>query len=192
MPFDFVVLYGSVREARQGIKAVRFISDQLARRGHATTLVDPLEKRLPLLDRMYKEYKKGEAPAVLERLAKTYRAADGFVIVSGEYNNGVPPALKNLLDHFLEEYFFRPSAIVCYSAGAFGGVRAAMQLRMTLAELGMPSIPSIFPIPRVQDAFDDNGRAKQPVLEQRIGRFLDEFEWYAEALRRGRETGTPY
>ncbi|MFL5265676.1 MAG: NADPH-dependent FMN reductase [Stellaceae bacterium] len=192
MPFDFVVLYGSVREARQGIKAVRFISDQLARRGHATTLVDPLEKRLPLLDRMYKEYKKSEAPAVLEGLAKTYRAADGFVIVSGEYNHGIPPALKNLLDHFLEEYFFRPSAIVCYSAGAFGGVRAAMQLRMTLAELGMPSIPSIFPIPRVQDAFDDNGRAKQPVLEQRIGRFLDEFEWYAEALRRGRETGTPY
>jgi NAD(P)H-dependent FMN reductase len=192
MPFDFVVLYGSVREARQGIKAVRFISDQLARRGHATTLVDPLEKRLPLLDRMFKEYKKGEAPPVLEALAKTYRAADGFVIVSGEYNNGIPPALKNLLDHFLEEYFFRPSAIVCYSAGAFGGVRAAMQLRMTLAELGMPSIPSIFPIPRVQDAFDDNGRAKQPVLEQRIGRFLDEFEWYAEALRRGRETGTPY
>jgi NAD(P)H-dependent FMN reductase len=192
VPFDFVVLYGSVREARQGIKAARFVVDQLARRGHATTLVDPLEKRLPLLDRMFKEYKKGEAPAVLEALAKTYRAADGFVIVSGEYNHGVPPALKNLLDHFLEEYFFRPSAIVSYSAGAFGGVRAAMQLRMTLAELGMSSIPSIFPIPHVQDAFDDDGRAKQPVFEQRIGRFLDEFEWYAEALRRGRETGTPY
>jgi NAD(P)H-dependent FMN reductase len=192
MPFDFVVLYGSVRETRQGIKAARFVVDQLARRGHATTLVDPLEKRLPLLDRMYKEYKKGEAPPVLEALAETYRAADGFVIVSGEYNNGIPPALKNLLDHFLEEYFFRPSAIVSYSAGAFGGVRAAMQLRMTLAELGMSSIPSIFPIPHVQDAFDDNGRAKQPVIEQRVGRFLNEFEWYAEALRRGRETGTPY
>jgi NAD(P)H-dependent FMN reductase len=192
LPFDFVVLYGSVRETRQGIKAARFVVDQLARRGHATTLVDSLEKRLPLLDRMYKEYKKGEAPPGLEALAETYRAADGFVIVSGEYNNGIPPALKNLLDHFLEEYFFRPSAIVSYSAGAFGGVRAAMQLRMTLAELGMSSIPSIFPIPHVQDAFDDNGRAKQPVIEQRVGRFLNEFEWYAEALRRGRETGTPY
>jgi NAD(P)H-dependent FMN reductase len=53
------------------------------------------------------------------------------------------------LDHFLEEYFWRPSAIVCYSAGQFGGVRAAMQLRMTLAELGMSSVPSIFPIPRI-------------------------------------------
>jgi hypothetical protein len=56
----------------------------------------------------------------------------------------------------------------------------------------MPSIPSIFPIPHVQDAFDDRGAAKQPVFEQRIGRFLDELEWYAEALRQRRERGTPY
>jgi NAD(P)H-dependent FMN reductase len=192
MSLNFVVLYGSVRETRQGIKAARFIVDQLARRGHTTTFVDPLDHRLPLLDRMYKEYAKGDAPPVLETLAETYRAADGFVVVSGEYNHGIPPALKNLLDHFLEEYFFRPSAIICYSAGAFGGVRAAMQLRMTLSELGMPSIPSIFPIPHVQDAFDDCGRAKQPSFQQRVGRFLDELEWYAEALRRARERGTPY
>jgi len=192
MSLRFVILYGSVRETRQGIKAARFIVDQLARRGHTTTLVDPLDHRLPLLDRMYKEYAKGDAPPVLERLAGTYRAADGFVVVSGEYNNGIPPALKNLLDHFLEEYFFRPSAIVCYSAGAFGGVRAAMQLRMTLGELGMPSIPSIFPVPHVQDAFDEDGQASQPIFEQRLGRFLDELEWYAVALRRGRERGTPY
>jgi len=67
-----------------------------------------------------------------------------------------------------------------------------MQLRMTLGELGMPSIPSIFPIPHVQDAFDDSGRARQTSFEQRAGRFLDELEWYAETLRRGRERGTPY
>ena len=99
---------------------------------------------------------------------------------------------RNVAALVVEEYFFRPSAIVCYSAGAFGGVRAAMQLRMTLGELGMPSIPSIFPIPYVQDAFDDGGRAKQPIFAKRIGRFLDEFEWYTEALRRARERGTPY
>jgi NAD(P)H-dependent FMN reductase len=58
MPLHFVILYSSVREARQGIKAARFVVDQLGRRGHATTLIDPLEKRLPLLGRMYKEYKR--------------------------------------------------------------------------------------------------------------------------------------
>jgi NAD(P)H-dependent FMN reductase len=192
MPLNFPILYGSVRETRQGIKAARFVDDQLRRRGHQTTLVDPMEYRLLLLDRMYKEFPKGEAPEVLERLATLYRAADGFVIVSGEYNHGIPPALKNLLDHFLEEYFWRPSAIVCYSGGSFGGVRAAMQLRMTLAELGMPSIPSLFPVPKVQDAFEDDGRAKDPAVERRAQRFLDELEWYARALQEARAKGTPY
>jgi NAD(P)H-dependent FMN reductase len=191
-PLKIAILYGSVRETRQGIKAARFVERQLAGRGHSASLVDPMECRLPLLDRMYKEYPKGEAPEVLERLATLYRAADAFVVVSGEYNHGIPPALKNLLDHFLEEYFWRPSAIVCYSAGAFGGVRAAMQLRMTLAELGMPSIPSLLPVPKVQDAFDEAGGALDPAWGKRVGRFLDELEWYARALKAARAGGVPY
>ena len=97
------------------------------------------------------------------------------MIVSGEYNHSIPPALTNLLDHFLEEWFWRPSAIACYSAGAFGGVRAAMQLRATLAELGMPSIPSIHPMPKVQDQFEADGTPRDPAHVRRIGRFLDEF-----------------
>ena len=40
------------------------------------------------------------------------RGADGFVFVTGEYNWGVQPGLKNLTDHFLEEWFWRPAAIV--------------------------------------------------------------------------------
>ena len=118
--------------------------------------------------------------------------ADAFVVVSGEYNHSIPPALSNLLDHFLEEYFFRPSAIVCYSAGAFGGVRAAMQLRAMLCELGTPSIPSLFPIPKVQDAFDEDGTPRDEAYPRRIVRFLDELEWYANALREARKGGVPY
>ena len=63
---------------------------------------------------------------------------------------------------------------------------------MTLAELGMPSIPSLFPVPKVQDAFEDDGRAKDPAVERRAQRFLDEFEWYARALQEARAKGTPY
>jgi NAD(P)H-dependent FMN reductase len=53
MPLQFAILYGSVREARQGIRAARFVEDQLRLRGHATFLVDAKECALPLLDRMY-------------------------------------------------------------------------------------------------------------------------------------------
>ena len=192
MALDVLVFYGSVRSDRQGIKAARFILETCRRRGHQASLVDPIEDRLPLLDRMYKEYPPGQAPEVLQRLAGRIRAADAFIVVSGEYNHSIPPALSNLLDHFLEEYFWRPSAIVCYSAGAFGGVRAAMQLRAMLCELGAPSIPSLLPIPKVQDAFDDDGRPRDEAYHRRAARFFDELEWYASALKEARRAGVPY
>jgi NAD(P)H-dependent FMN reductase len=193
MPLNIVLLYGSVRRERQGIRAARFVDVRLKARGHAVTLVDALEVQLSLLDRMYKDYPKGQAPAVLERLATLYRAADAFVIVTGEYNHSVPPALSNLLDHFLEEYYFRPSAIVSYSGGQFGGVRAAVHLQAILCELGMPSISSTFPVPKVQSAFDLDGNELTPGAARRFDRFAAELEWYAEALKRQREEkGTPY
>jgi NAD(P)H-dependent FMN reductase len=192
MPFNFLIIYGSVRGARQGIRAAKFVAETCRSRGHEATLIDPAVDRLPLLDRMYKEYAPGQAPEVLERLAGLIKAADGFIVVSGEYNHSIPPALSNLLDHFLEEYFWRPSAIVCYSAGPFGGVRAAIQLRAMLCELGTPSIPSLLPVPHVQDAFDENGMPHDQAYGRRAARFLDELEWYAGALKAARHAGVPY
>jgi NAD(P)H-dependent FMN reductase len=193
MGFKLVLLLGSVRRERQGIKASRYVERALAARGHEVTLVDPAEANLPLLDRMYKEYDKGAAPEVLERLATLYRAADAFVVITAEYNHSIPPALSNLLDHFLEEYYFRPSAIVCYSAGAFGGVRAAMQLRAMLCELGMPSIPSLFAIPSIKTALDEEGTPREPgSLDRRFRKFASELEWYTGALREARKKGVPY
>jgi NAD(P)H-dependent FMN reductase len=183
MTLNLLIVYGSVRSGRQGIKAARFVASQCRARGHEVELVDPLDFPLPLLDKMYKEYPPGGAPEPLERLAELVKCADAYVIVSGEYNHTIPPALANLLDHFLEEYFYKPSAIVCYSAGAFGGVRAAIALRAMLAELGMSSIPSTFPIPRVQDAFSEDGSPRDEIYTARIPRFLDELEWYARALK---------
>jgi len=82
MPLHIAILYGSVREARVGIRVVRFLSAALRRRGHTVAVVDPAEKQLPLLDRMYKEYERGSAPPVMEELAQLYREVDGFAIVS--------------------------------------------------------------------------------------------------------------
>jgi NAD(P)H-dependent FMN reductase len=193
MGFVFPVILGSVRNNRQGIKAARYIIDKIAARGDEPVLVDPCDKQLPLLDRMYKEYPKGEAPAVLEELADLFCRADGFVIVSAEYNQCVPPALKNTLDYFLEEYFWRPSAILSYSAGRFGGVRAAVALRTILAEMGMPSVPSILAIPSIGTALNEGGLSNEDWIDDAADRFLNEFVWYAEALKAQRKAkGTPY
>src|ERR1044072_8427478 len=101
--------------------------------------------------------------------------------------------MTNTLDYFLEEYYFKPSAIVSYSPGGFGGINAAQQMRLIFAELGAPSIHSSFPISRVHEVFDENGKLVDERYEKRVKRFLDEFEWFIEALKSQRETkGTPY
>jgi NAD(P)H-dependent FMN reductase len=186
MALRIAVFYGSVRTDRQGIRAARFIVNRCRQRGHDVALLDAAEYPLPLLDRMYKEYAPGAAPAILQRMASIVTTADAYIVVSGEYNHMVPPALANLLDHFLEEYFWKPSAIVSYSAGAFGGVRAAIALRAMLSELGMSSIPSTLPVPRVQNAFSLEGEPEDPAWLKRAERFLGELEWYGEAMRAAR------
>jgi len=191
MPLVVPVILGSVRSDRLGIRPARLLVTELERRGHEAPLVDPAELKLGLIDRMYKEYPKGEAPDALETLAALYRRSDAFVVVSAEYNHSVPPALSNTLAFFLEEYLWRPSAICCYSAGQYGGVRAAMQLRAMLAELGMSSIPSLLPIPKVQAALDEDGTLSADWLGRSTKKFLDELTWYAEALKARRATGTP-
>ncbi|MFQ5531622.1 MAG: NADPH-dependent FMN reductase [Candidatus Nanoarchaeia archaeon] len=194
MPLHIAVIYGSTRSERQGIKAARFIVNELKKRKHEVKLVDPLEYKLPLLNKMHKEYDKGKAPTNLEKLHNIFEKADAYVIVSAEYNHTIPPALSNLIDHFMSEYFFKPSGIVSYSAGTFGGVRAAMTLRSLLAEVGMSSIPSTFSIPKVQDSFNEKGNdlTEKKDYERRIKKFLDELEWYANALKVARKKGKPY
>lgn len=192
------VLLGSVRSERLGDRAAKWAIRQLEARGHEAVLVDAATLKLPILDKMWKEVKAGPPPgyeelyAKLKPLAELYARADGFCIVSAEYNHSIPPGLSNLLDYFLEEYFWRPSAIVCYSRLSFGGVRAAMQLRAMLAELGMPSIPSIQPIPAAGESLTKDGIALTQQLAERTGKFFDEFDWYMRAFKAERAKGTAY
>ena len=185
-----VVIVGSVRRDRNGIKVARWIETKLKERDHKVFLVDPKELDLPLLDRMYKEM--DDPPQKLKDLRDIIKNADGYIPVTPEYNHSISSALKNTLDYFLEEYFFKPSAIVSYSVGGFGGNIAGNHLRQVFAELGAPSISSSFPISRVQKVFDENGKLLEPNYNQRVSRFLDEFDWYIEAFKNQREKGTPY
>jgi NAD(P)H-dependent FMN reductase len=192
------VLLGSVRSERLGDRAAKWVMAQLKARGHKAVLVDAAELKLPVLDKMWKEIKKDppakykKLHATLAPLAKLYARADGFCVVSAEYNHSVPPGLTNLIDYFLEEYLFRPSAIVCYSGGQYGGVRAAMQLRALLAEVGMPSIPSLQPVPSIGKSLSAEGVALTQELAEKSGKFFDEFDWYMRAMKAERAKGLPH
>jgi len=192
MPLEIVIVYGSVRRGRKGIKAARFIKRTLEARGHRVELVDPLEYELPLLDLMYKEYEPNDAPEPMRKLSGMFSKADAFVIVSGEYNHSIPPALKNLLDHFQKEYLWRPAGIVTYSGGPFGGARVAPHIRAILGELGMVTLPSMFAVSKVGASFDDDGKPLDDAYERRSQKFIQELEWYAGALGEARKAGVPY
>ncbi len=181
------VIYGSNRSERQGIKAAKFLQNRLSNRGHEAILVDTQEVNLPFLDKMYLEYKREDAPENMRKIADIFSKSDGFMIVSGEWNHSIPPALKNLLDHFKSEYHYKPSAIATYSAGPFGGVRASVHIRAITGELGMPSIPTMFAVSGIGKAFTEQGNDPEGTYTRRAVKFLDEFDWYLEAFKNQRE-----
>ncbi len=194
MSDHILVFYGSYRSDRLGIRLANYIVQSLSQRGAAPELIDAKEIGLPMLDRMYKEYPKGSAPAVLETLADKIRRADGFIFVTGEYNWGPQPGLKNLTDHFLEEWFWRPAAVASYSAGRFSGVRSGTTWHGILSEMGMIVVSSTLAVGPITQTLDANslptgegGKA----LEQSFGRFADDLAWWTEAAREQRARRAP-
>jgi NAD(P)H-dependent FMN reductase len=189
-----LVLYGSYRSDRMGIRLADYIVAGLKKRGDDVELIDAKAIGLPMLDRMYKEHAPGSAPAAMERLAAKIRGADAFVFVTGEYNWGMQPGLKNLTDHFLEEWFWRPAAIASYSASRISGARSGFVWHGTLSEMGLIVISStltVGPIAQTLNAegqpLDDAGQ----LLDLSFSRFADDLAWWTEAAKMQRARKPP-
>src|SRR3954454_1630154 len=194
MAHRILVFYGSYRSDRMGIRLANFVLDGLRGRGDDVELIDARAVGLPMLDRMYKEYPKGEAPAVLETLAGKIRDADGFVFITGEYNWGMQPGLKNLTDHFLEEWFWRPAAIASYSGGRLSGAHAATAWHGTLCEMGMVVVSSTIAIGPIAQTLDESGAPigeGGKALAHAFPRFADDLNWWIEAAKAQREKRAP-
>jgi NAD(P)H-dependent FMN reductase len=189
-----LVFYGSYRSDRLGIRLADFVVEGLRGRGDDAELIDAKAVGLPMLDRMYKEYPKRQAPERLEKLAGQIRDADGFVFITGEYNWGIQPGLKNLTDHFLEEWFWRPAAIASYSAGRLAGAHAATAWHGTLCEMGMVVISSTIAVGPIAQTLSADGK---PIgeggkgLEFAFARFADDLAWWMEAAKAQRERKKP-
>lgn len=189
-----LVLYGSYRSDRMGIRLADFIVAGLKARGADVELIDAKAVGLPMLDRMYKEYPKGSAPLALEDLASKIRGADAFVFVTGEYNWGMQPGLKNLTDHFLEEWFWRPAAIASYSAGRLAGARSNFLWHATLSEMGMLVVSSTLTVGPISEALSADGKPTGQAgqfLDRSFGRFADDLAWWTEAARTQRQHKKP-
>ena len=194
MSYRILVFYGSYRSDRMGIRLAQFAVEGLRARGLDAELIDAKAIGLPMLDRMYKEYPKGAAPEQLEKLAAEIRGADGFVFITGEYNWGVQPGLKNLTDHFLEEWFWRPAAIASYSGGRFSGARAATAWHGILSEMGMVVTSSTIAVGPIAQTLSPDGKPMGEggkALQSAFPRFADDLLWWVEAAKAQRERKKP-
>ena len=194
MTHRILVFYGSYRSDRMGIRLAQFVVEGLRGRGDDVELIDAKAVGLPMLDRMYKEYPSGDAPPALEKLAGQIRGADGFVFITGEYNWGMQPGLKNLTDHFLEEWFWRPAAIASYSAGRLSGARAATAWHGTLSEMGMVVISSTIAVGPIAQSLSADGKPLGEggrAVERAFPRFADDLTWWVEAAKAQRARKNP-
>jgi NAD(P)H-dependent FMN reductase len=194
MNHRILVFYGSYRSNRMGMRLAQFVVEGFRARGDEVALIDAKAVGLPMLDRMYKEYPHGEAPQALEKLAGEIRSADGFVFVTGEYNWGVQPGLKNLTDHFLEEWFWRPAAIASYSAGRLSGARAATAWHGTLSEMGMVVVSSTIAVGPIAQSLSPEGKPigeGGKALQGAFPRFADDLIWWVEAAKAQRARKQP-
>jgi NAD(P)H-dependent FMN reductase len=194
MADNVLVFYGSYRADRVGIRMATFVTAELRGRGVNAELIDAREVGLPMLDRMYKEYAPGAAPLAMTELAAKIRAADGFVFVIGEYNWGPQPGLKNLTDHFLEEWYWRPAAVVSYSPGRLSGARASSAWHPILSEMGMVVISSTLAVGPIAETFDALGEPIGDVghvVRKTFARVADDLAWWTAAARGQRRLQAP-
>ncbi|KAL3798052.1 hypothetical protein HJC23_012343 [Cyclotella cryptica] len=175
-----------------------FIQSTLESRGHTVTRVNPID--FPLLDKPCFAYPEGDAPEKIEKVHSVLKWAHCYVCVTPEYNHMPSPGLMNVLNHFGSSTFsFKPSAIVTYSGGQWGGTRAAVSLRTALSELGCLPVSAMIHIPKAQEVFNRDGSVNiskdsdsADKWAKYCSRCFSQMEWWAEAAVRQKEIVDPF
>lgn len=199
---DVVVVTGTTRTDGPprpilGPRVAHFVVQGLERRGNKVTLLDPRELGLPLLEKPEFAYTNSQVPDLLRETRQTLQRADAYVMVTPEYNHAPSPALLNTLNHFGSSVFsFKPSAICSYSAGQWGGTRAALALRPVLSELGCLPVSAMVHIPQAASLLDQDGNLsnaeEQAHWDGYLDRCLAQLEWWGEAAQRRRKEVDPF
>lgn len=169
------IILGTAREGRQSEKAARFILKEALKAGLESEIIDVVDFRISATDNTK------NSPGA-KKLAGKIIKADGIIVVSPEYNHGYPGELKMMLDMLYSEFARKPLGICGVSAGLFGGVRMAEQLKLVGIELHMVPIRETIYFSYIGDVFDENGEPKDRSYYDRVKIFFDEMLWYANAL----------
>jgi NAD(P)H-dependent FMN reductase len=167
------IIGGSLRKDSLNLKFLGHLACGLEALGARVRIVSGPDLRIPLYD--------GDTPAPPGAVALHGVLADavGLVIVSPEYNAGIPPHLKNAVDWVstLSPNPFKglPVLLASVSPGAFGGARAQVQWRATLANLGAFGLPQGITIPLADKNLAPDGAPLDPRAVQETGKALAAF-----------------
>lgn len=175
IPVRIALIVGSTRENRFGPTVAGWFVTQVARHGGVElTVLDLAAIEIP-------------SAAFAERIG----AADGFVVVTPEYNHSFPGPLKTALDSVREPWAAKPVAFVSYG-GVSGGLRAVEALRPVFAELHAMSIRETVSFASYWELFDGDGHLQDPAgPNAAASALLEQLLWWAHALRNAR-TAQPY
>ena len=177
------IILGSTREGRNGEKVCKWITD-IAKKNKETEyeVVDLKEWNLPMFNDpkppIYGEY----SYDYTKKWSKKISEADGYIIVTPEYNHGYPGVLKNALDLLYKEWNNKPVAFVSYG-GYVGGSRAVEQLRLVAVELQMTPIREEVNIPFVWQAFDEKGEIINEHLNEKAEGMLKQLDIFTENMK---------
>jgi len=178
-----IIISGSARPNRQSHKIALEVLKRLeALENIQPALLDVREKPLPLLESIYRNH-----PNPTENMhhwKKELDQADAFLIVSPEHNGSYSGALKNTLDHFFEEYSNKPMGIIAVSAGALGGINAAMALQHFCLKVGGLLMPAFLLTPKVQSLFDADGILIDESYTKRLDKFLHQFIEFSQRMNK--------
>lgn len=178
------IISSSIRIGRQSHRVALYFMKYLEENNLATAeILDLNQYKFPLFEERLK-YQESPSADVIDFTGRI-RSADGIIIVTPEYNGGYPASLKNVIDLLYDEWLHKPVAISSASDGIFGGSQALISLQFSLWKMGAWTVPAVFRVPKVGDAFDENGNPdSRQVSEKAVARFINELFWCIEAKSR--------
>ena len=181
------IISSSVRDNRNSHRVALYFKNYIEQNNLASvTILDLKQYQFPIFNERLR-LQKDPAEKTLE-FAQQIIMADGVLIVTPEYNGGYPAALKNVTDLLYDEWHRKPIAISTVSDGIFGGSQVITSLQFSLWKIKAWIVPAMFPVPKAQDAFDENGNATdKEAVDKRAKIFINELLWCMEAKKRMRE-----
>jgi NAD(P)H-dependent FMN reductase len=141
-----------------------------------------MEYQFPLFNERLK-YQESPTQGMIS-FSDKIKSAGGVIIISPEYNGGIPASLKNAVDLLTDEWRHKPVAFVTVSDGNFAGTQAIIPLQFTLWKLGALTLPATMRLPNIRNSFNENGvPSDKELTDKRAIAFINEFLRHIESIK---------